>query len=387
VTAPAPPVFDRALVEIARRARVLPALHPRNAATERARLTDELARGRVPVPAWDALDRPDVRGLGAAIDRVRSELPAALPPELSTLYATRLDELELDVAILDALGDTRRLRALSARRFGTGGDRVGTRLLRDLAREILERDHAHEDDPPVVPAEKLATMMSDTAHAVGLAISVRIEPRLSAGAATGDRTVFVQAREFGAIEARRLVAHEILGHAIAASRASTEKLAIFTVGTAGAFADQEGLAIALEDAAGALDAARLRILAARVVATDRVHDGAPFGETARLLVDGFALSARAAISVTERAYRGGGVARDAGYLAGWHRVRDALASGQAELEELRAGRVGLPALPALRWARANGWASALAPALDTTRALAALRAAETPGETLIPTGR
>jgi len=372
VTAPAPPPFDRALVEIARRARILPVLHPRNAASERARLTDELARGLVPVPQWDALERPDLWGLEGAIDRIRGELPDALPPELSSLYATRLDELELDVAILAALGDTRRLRALAVRRFGTGAGRVGTRALREVADEILERNHADTDDPPVVPAEALAAMMLATARSVGLAISVRIEPRLSAGAATGDRTVFVQAREFGALEARRLVAHEILGHAIAASRASTERLAIFTVGTAGAFADQEGLAIPLEEAAGGLRGPRLRHHTARGRPNARCHGRAPFGETARHFVDRLGLSHRAAISVTERAYRGGGVARDAGYLAGWTRVRSELASGEASLEELRAGRVGLPALPALRWARRNGWASALPPELDTTQALAGL---------------
>lgn len=363
MTAPTAPSFDRALVELARRTRVLPALHPRNAAPERARLTDELARGLVPVPRWEALERPEVRGLGAAIDRIRGELTDALPRELVSLYAERLDELELDLSILEALGDPRHLRPLSARRFGTGATLVTGRPLREVARELLEQTPPSED-PPTVPAAALAAMMAETARAVGLAITVRIEPRLSAGAATGDRTIFVQDRDFGATEARRLVAHEVLGHAVAAARASTERLAIFGVGTSDAFADQEGLAIALEEAAGTLDGTRLRILAARVVATDRMHDGAPFGETARLLVDDFALSVRSSISTTERAYRGGGVARDAGYLAGWLRVRSALAGSEASLEELRAGRVSVRALSALRWARDHGWASPLGPELD-----------------------
>ena len=379
MTAPTAPPFDRALVELARRARVLPALHPRNAAAERARLTDELARGLVPVPRWDALERPDVRGLRAAIDRIRGELSDALPRELVPLYADRLDELELDVAILEALGDARQLRPLSARRFETGAAVVSGRLLRDVALEILEHVETSVD-PPTVPASALAAMMVETARAIGLAVTVRVEPRLSAGAATGDRTIFVQERDFGVTEARRLVAHEVLGHAVAAARAATERLAIFGVGTAGAFADQEGIAIALEEAAGALDGTRQRILAARVVATDRVHDGAPFGETARLLVDRFALSVRSSISTTERAYRGGGVARDAGYLAGWLRVRDALASGEADLEELRAGRVGLGALPPLRWARVHGWASMLPAPTESPRPWPTRTARTAPGK-------
>jgi len=51
---------------------------------------------------------------------------------------------------------------------------------------------------------------------------------------------------------------------------------------------------------------------------------------------------------TERAYRGGGAARDAGYLAGFLRVRAAIASAQATLDELRRGRVSLEHLPVLR---------------------------------------
>jgi hypothetical protein len=354
--------IDRVLCELTRRARILPALHPRNAAEERARLEAELARGGTPAPRWDAVERRDTRGLLAALDRTRRGLAEALPPELAALYAARLDELELDVALLDAaceagVGDPRRVRPLAARRYGTGADLVDGTPLRAIAAAILA-EVAPEDEAATVPAEALAAMMLHTARAVGLSLSVRVEARLSAGAAAGDHTIFVQARRFGPIEARRLVAHEVLGHAVASSRALAERLRIFEIGTAGSFADQEGLAIALEEEAGALDAARLRILAARVVATDRLHAGASFGETARALVDRWGLTARVAITTTERAYRGGGVARDAAYLEGFLRVRAALARGAASVDELRAGRVSVTSLPALRWASARGWASA-----------------------------
>ncbi len=342
---------------------MLPLLHPPNAASERARLVDELAAGRLPVPRFEASPRRDVRGLVGALDRLRAGLLGVLPGPLASLYAARLDELELDVALLDALGDPRRVRPIAARRYGTGAERIDGRPLREHAVELLERPPS----PPealVVPALELRAMMERAAREVGLVIAIRIDARLSASAAAGDRTIFVQDRAFGAREARRLVAHEVLGHALASSRGALERFAIFEVGTAGSFADQEGLALALEEEAGTLDDARLRILAARVVATDCMHAGVSFGETARRLAFDHGLSPREAIATTERAYRGGGVARDVGYLAGYLRVRAALEAGRAGVDELRVGRMSVEAIPVLRWARDQGLARALPAPID-----------------------
>lgn len=347
---------------------MLPALHPKNAITERARLTEELEAGRVPVPRWEPLERRDVRGLVQVIDQLRRMVGEALPDAIAALYRARLDELELDVALLDALGDPRRVRPIAARRFGTGADVVEGISLRERARTILA-EVPQNDDARVVPAVELAAQMDRAAREVGLELAVKIDARLSAGAAAGDRTIYIQDRAFGAIEARRLVAHEVLGHAIAAHRGSKERLAIFEVGTAGAFADQEGLALALEDEAGALDGARLRILASRVLATDRVHEGASFGETARELVDEVGLSSRHAIATTERAFRGGGVARDAGYLAGWLRVRASIRACDASVDHFRMGRVSVSAMPAIRWAIEAQLAGPLPPPIDLASVL------------------
>ena len=48
------------------------------------------------------------------------------------------------------------------------------------------------------------------------------------------------------------------------------------------------------------------------------------------------------------------MARDAGYLRGYLRVRKALASGETTLDELRMGSVGVDALPELRALQAAG---------------------------------
>jgi hypothetical protein len=56
----------------------------------------------------------------------------------------------------------------------------------------------------------------------------------------------------------------------------------------------------------------------------------------------------------ERAFRAGGVARDAVYLTSWLRVRRAVGRGETSLAELQLGKVSLAALPETRRLMAQG---------------------------------
>jgi uncharacterized protein (TIGR02421 family) len=333
------------LLAIAREARIFPALTPTNATSERARLIEAVARGETPTPRWEITRRRVDPAVWRAVDEIRRLARARIPRPLAELYLARVDELEVDLAMIEAVGDPVQVRPLAARRFGTGMREVelddGPVRVNAVARGLLER-LAPAEETRSVPPEDLASALRAAMRAVGLGrLEVRIDPRLVAGAATGDRGVFLAARRFGRTEARRLVVHEVLGHAVAAANAARQPLRLFEVGTAGSFADQEGLAICLEEAAGVLDAHRLRVLAARVIATDRVHAGASFGETTRYLHRSHGFSPEVSVLVAERAYRGGGVARDAAYLYGYLRVRGALRRRAATVDALRAGRIGL----------------------------------------------
>ncbi|MCA9604092.1 MAG: DUF1704 domain-containing protein [Myxococcales bacterium] len=351
-----PPAVPRALREVdalmkqvADVARLLPALTADNAAEERSRLIAALARGQTPVPSWTRPHRRVEPHVWRMLERARVRVegqPAA------TLYLDRLDELELELAMIDALGDTRRIRPLAARRFGTGRTEVELRDERvpvaRLARSMLESLPHREEErvvPPVAPSDRpsLAALMLRIAREAGLNIDIKVEPRLSAGAATGDRTVFLADRRFGSRESLRFAVHEVLGHAVAAANARMQPIRLFELGTAGSFSAQEGICLCLEEQSGVLDAYRLRIIASRVLAADRMHHGAPFGDTACWLHREHGFSASDAIGVAERAYRGGGVARDVGYLVGWLRVRAALERGEVSVDDMRAGRVGLEA--------------------------------------------
>ncbi|HTU60392.1 MAG TPA: tyrosine/phenylalanine carboxypeptidase domain-containing protein, partial [Polyangiales bacterium] len=353
--------FESKLGLVAKSARLLPAVTARNAFEERARLAAQLQSGEMPKPRFVyAPPRPCHANL-RWLDHLRAEasqLPAA------RLYLAKIDELELDVAMLASLGDSRNLRPLAARRFGTGEELIDTvdgpvRLI-DYSLRLLTGPSLRRRERPSIPADAapgelcLRGLVEHVAQAAGLHVSVRVEPNLTAGAATGDRTVFLADRAFTLREAWRLALHEVLGHLTAAENGRQQPLRLLEWGTAFSFADQEGVALCIEQSFGVLDRARLRALAGRVLATRNMHAGASFGETARCLFRDHRFSATDAIAICERAYRGGGVARDVGYLSGYLRVRRALAQGDTTLDELRMGRVGLDALPELRALLAHG---------------------------------
>jgi uncharacterized protein (TIGR02421 family) len=368
---------DACMKRIADVARLLPALTAENAVEERARLVYELERGSLPTPRWHLRRRRVEPEVWRLLDSVRARLEGQ-PAE--DLYQARLSELELELGMIEALGEPRRIRPLAARRFGHGREEValpgGPVPLLSLARSLLA-SLPHREEPREVPAleygaPSLAGLMQAVARSAGLRIDIKVEPRLSAGAATGDRTIFLADRRFGRRESLRFAVHEVLGHAVAAANARDQPIRLFEIGTAGSFATQEGVALFLEERAGVLDAYRLRVLAARVLATDRMHRGASFGETARWLYREHGFSALDAIALAERAYRGGGVARDSGYLLGWLEVRSALAEGATTLDALRAGRVGMavalrvPELIRAGLARAPRYRPSLARSLSAT---------------------
>ena len=366
-TAPDPGVlsalrtFEAKLGLVAKSARLLPAVTARNAFDERARLSAQLQRGEMPKPRFEYASPRPCRANLRWLDHLRAEasqLPAA------RLYLAKIDELELDVAMLASLGDSRNLRPLAARRFGTGEELVDTvdgpvRLI-DYSLRLLTGPSLRRRDRPSVPADgepgelSLRALVEHVASAAGLTVHVRVEPNLTAGAATGDRTVFIADRTFSLREAWRLALHEVLGHLTAAENGRKQPLRLLEWGSAFSFADQEGVALCIEQSYGVLDRARLRALAGRVLATRNMHAGASFGETARSLLREHHFNAQDAIAICERAYRGGGVARDVGYLSGYLRVRRALARSETTLDELRMGRVGLDALPELRALLAHG---------------------------------
>ena len=319
---------------------------------ERQRLTRSVQRGEHAKPRWEwrpvAVDQSVWRTL------VRARELAA-DSEASDLYLGRLEELEIELLLLESLGRSKQVRPMAARLFGTGGERLfaeSEHTVLDAAHEILTHTPAGEEAKTIPAASSdgvnLHDLMLAYAKHVGLHIAVRVDAELIANAAVGERTVFIADRLFGAHEAQRLATHEVYGHLVSAFNGRAQALGIFAIGTAGSYADQEGVAIYLEELAGLLDSSRQRTLAGRLLATHAMHAGVSFGDAARALVSEHDFSAARAVTLCERAFRAGGVARDAVYLTSWLRVRRAVDGGETNLGELQLGKVSLRALPEVR---------------------------------------
>ncbi len=319
---------------------------------ERQRLVGCVARGQHAKPRWEWQPVEVDRELWKELEHARQ---LARESEACDLYLPRLEELEIELLLLESLGRTKQVRPMAARLYGTGGeplfqDDPGTAL--DFAHQILS-EAAPDEEPKTIPAASrqglnLRDLMLDYAKHVGLDIAVRVDPQLIANAAVGERTVFIADRLFGAHEAQRLATHEVYGHLVSAFNGRAQRLGVFAIGTERSYGDQEGVAILLEELAGLLSAARRRTLAGRLLATYAMHAGVSFGDVARTLVAQHAFSAPEAVTLCERAFRAGGVARDAVYLTGWLRIRRAVIEGRATLAELQLGKMSLCALDEVR---------------------------------------
>ncbi len=328
---------------------------------ERHRLIESVARAEHAKPRWTWRPLQIDRAVWQHLARARQ---LAEDTDAAALYLPRLEELETELMLLESLGRTKQVRPMAARLFGTGGERVfdgDARTALDAAHEVLAEPPAREEAKtiPAASAEglNLRDLMLAYAKHVRLHIEVRVDPHLIANAAVGERTVFIADRRFGAHEAQRLATHEVYGHLVSGFNGRTQPWGVFAIGTAGSYGDQEGVAILLEELAGLLGPNRRRTLAGRLLATYAMHAGVSFGDAARTLVAEHEFSPAESVTLCERAFRAGGVARDAVYLTSWLRVRRAFIRGETNLAELQLGKVSLASLPEVRRLAAEGRAS------------------------------
>jgi uncharacterized protein (TIGR02421 family) len=123
------------------------------------------------------------------------------------------------------------------------------------------------------------------------------------------------------------------------------------VGLAGYDELQEGLAVLAEYLVGGLSRARLRLLAARVVAAHSMVEGASFREVFRLLDRNYEFDQKTAFTIAMRIFRGGGLIKDAVYLRGLLRILDYVKK-RGELEPLYVGKIAahhMPIIKELQW--------------------------------------
>jgi uncharacterized protein (TIGR02421 family) len=147
--------------------------------------------------------------------------------------------------------------------------------------------------------------------------------------------------------AQALIQHEVGTHLVTFYNGLAQPLHHLSAGFAGYEALQEGLAVLAEYLVGGLTPGRLRLIASRVVAVQRLLEGASFVDTFRELNHELGLGPQAAFVVCMRVYRSGGLTKDAIYLRGLEDVLRYLArAGQLEL--LFVGKIAIRHLPLVR---------------------------------------
>ncbi|WP_142786457.1 flavohemoglobin expression-modulating QEGLA motif protein [Changchengzhania lutea] len=137
-----------------------------------------------------------------------------------------------------------------------------------------------------------------------------------------------------------LIQHEVGTHILTYCNGKRQPLCQMYEGFEGYDQLQEGLAVIAEFLVGGLTVNRLRLLAGRVMAVKSMTNGADFIETFNLLRKKYAFSDRISYYISMRVYRGGGLTKDAVYLAGLIDVLKYLKEG-GNLQNLYTGKFNL----------------------------------------------
>ncbi len=144
-----------------------------------------------------------------------------------------------------------------------------------------------------------------------------------------------------------LIAHEVGTHVLSAHNGRQQPLRQLAYGLADYDALQEGLGCLAEFLAGCLSLGRLRVLAARVVASSMATEECRMQEIFECLHDEHGIPAEDAFDTAVRARRGGGLTKDAVYLEGLSDLLDYLGK-DGDIEFLFLGKFALGQAPVLR---------------------------------------
>jgi len=272
-----------------------------------------------------------------ALAGFRFDLSIIEDPLLERLLSEKRQEIDHQLTMLSTR-NTAAFQAASLLQYGT----VGSQLLAD-ARAILARPKPSKSSGDVVGALEVADAARELVaryQTVDNRFDAAIEIRDDVGSLLVSGRTLMIASNTAMLRSRveALLSHEISVHLLTHFNGAAQGLTVFRTGLANYEGVQEGLGVFAEWAVGGLSAARMRLLAGRVVAVDAMLDGAEFVEVYRALVDNHGLRRKAAFDVTTRVFRSGGFAKDLIYLKGFQDVIELVAQG-ASLDPFWIGKI------------------------------------------------
>lgn len=309
--------------------------------------------GRRSIPALEyadiGLDLPSARKALLALPMERIESPL-----LEGLLLEKQRELDRQIELIRMRG-TEGFITASIDLFGG----VEPRLL-SLARQILD---SVESGPPLACdagiAEVLAQVESELdwyrGQSADFQVEVVVEEDLSSLMMVSHGRFYIAADiRIPAARIQPLIQHEIGTHVVTRHNGRRQALKQLEVGLAHYDALQEGLGVLSEYLAGFLPPERLRVLAARVIATDMAIHGHDVPDIFHRLHDEHGIPADDAFDVAVRARRGGGLTKDAVYLSGLRDLIEYLHEG-GPLDALFLGKFALPQRVVLEQLMEHGW--------------------------------
>jgi uncharacterized protein (TIGR02421 family) len=258
-------------------------------------------------------------------------------PLLERLLSEKRQELDHQLTMLSTR-NTAAFKAASLLQYGT----VGSQLLAD-ALAILERPRRRKARGEVVGALEVATAaraLVGKYQAIDKSFDAAIEVRddVASMLVSGRKLMIASNTSMLRSRVEALLAHEISVHLLTHFNGAAQGLSVFRTGLANYEGVQEGLGVFAEWAVGGLSAARMGLLAGRVVAVDAMLDGAGFIDVYRSLVDGHGLPRKPAFDIATRVFRSGGFAKDLIYLKGFQDVIALVAAG-ASLDAFWIGKI------------------------------------------------
>jgi uncharacterized protein (TIGR02421 family) len=275
-------------------------------------------------------------------------------PALLLLLREKQDELDRQISMLLDI-NTKRFVYGSLQLYGGVGDD-----LKRLAEQLLYRiPPGSREDPKGghVDAAAFARRAEEEIARYREAwpkvdAGVQIREDLSSGLMVSRGSLLIgKSTQIPVSRIEALIQHEIGTHVLTYYNGCAQPFRQLYSGLAGYEALQEGLAVLAEYLVGGLSRPRLRLLAARVLATHYMINGATFVETYRELDGLFGFNQRTAFTIAMRIYRGGGLTKDAVYLRGLRQILEYLGKG-GELAPLFVGKIApehLPIVQELRW--------------------------------------
>ena len=259
-------------------------------------------------------------------------------PTLEMLFREKRSELELKLSLIsDRL--TPRFLPIGLALYGGVDDELLT-----LARKLLDEvpDGAGNGGRRVGAAAFAAAAEEQLSYyrSMDSSISPRIEIRDDVSALTVSSGNLLVARSMSIPTTRlnALLQHEIGTHVVTYWNGRAQPFRLLGSGLARHDELQEGLAVFAEYLVAGLTPARMRTLAARVLAADAVTRGAEFLDVYRLLRDDHGFAQRSAFFVAMRVVRGGGLVKDAIYLRGLQSVVEYVAKG-GRIETMLVGKI------------------------------------------------